>query len=154
MTSLAARILIPLGIIGAVIAALLIQNGRLNAATARAELAEARRDSAQELADQQARAVDVLATKLLDDRATGQRLATLNNNLAAALRRGDQKIERLIHENAEYRRWAAEQLPADVVRMRERPELASGQAYLDWLSARDAVPPAGDGAAPEQRPDP
>ncbi|HBR2325333.1 TPA: LysB family phage lysis regulatory protein, partial [Klebsiella pneumoniae] len=44
-------------------------------------------------------------------------------------------------ENEDLRRWADTLLPADVIRMRERPALAGGAAYREWLSQSDAVPP-------------
>ncbi|EEE6222892.1 LysB family phage lysis regulatory protein, partial [Salmonella enterica subsp. enterica serovar Enteritidis] len=31
-------------------------------------------------------------------------------------------------------------LPADIIRLRERPALAGGAAYREWLSQSDAVP--------------
>lgn len=154
MTALAARILIPLGVVGAIIATFLYLNARLDAATARADLAVSQKQAAESRITEQAATIDVLATRMLDDHRAAERLTDLNNNLAAAQRRTEQKIERLTHENAEYRRWAAEQLPAAVVRMRERPEITGGQGYLDWVSARDAVPPAVDGTAAERRPEP
>lgn len=152
--SLAARILIPLGVVGAIIAAFLHLNTRLDAATARAELAVSEKQAAEGRITEQAETIDVLATRLLADHQAAQRLNDLSNNLAAAQRRTEQKIERLTHENAEYRRWAAEQLPAAVVRMRERPEITGSQGYLDWLSARDTLPAAGDQPQPEQPPQP
>lgn len=154
MTALAARILIPLVVVGAIIAAFLHMNARLDAATARAELAASEKQAAEGRITEQAKTIDVLATRMLDDHQAAKRLNDLSNNLAAAQRRAEQKIERLTHENAEYRRWAAEQLPADVVRMRERPEITGGQGYLDWLSARDALPTAGDQPQPERTPEP
>lgn len=152
--SLAARILIPLGVVGAIIAAFLHLNASLDAATARAELAVSEKQAAEGRITEQTKTIDVLATKLLADHQATQRLNDLSNNLAAAQRRTEQKIERLTHENAEYRRWAAEQLPAAVVRMRERPEITGGQGYLDWLSSRDALPAAGDQPQPERPPQP
>ncbi|HBM3218112.1 TPA: LysB family phage lysis regulatory protein, partial [Klebsiella michiganensis] len=43
--------------------------------------------------------------------------------------------------NEDLRRWADTLLPADIIRMRERPALAGGAAYREWLSQGDAVPP-------------
>ncbi|MCS2172240.1 Rz-like lysis system protein LysB [Scandinavium sp. TWS1a] len=51
------------------------------------------------------------------------------------------RIEKLKRENEDLRRWADTLLPADVVRLRDRPTLTGGAAYREWLSKGDAVPP-------------
>ena len=38
-------------------------------------------------------------------------------------------------------------LPADIIRLRDRPALAGGAAYREWLSQSDAVPPGKVSAA-------
>lgn len=55
-------------------------------------------------------------------------------------------LEKLKHENAALRAWVDTALPADVIRLRERPELAGATAYREWLSARDGVSAAGEPA--------
>lgn len=56
------------------------------------------------------------------------------------------RIEELKRENEDLRRWADTPLPADIIRLRERPALTGGAAYRQWLSASDAVS-AGSGRA-------
>lgn len=59
----------------------------------------------------------------------------------ALLRSRQRRIEDLKRENENLRRWADAPLPADIIRMRERPALAGGAAYREWLSQGDTVPP-------------
>lgn len=62
------------------------------------------------------------------------------------LRQRQHRIEELKRENEDLRRWADTPLPADIIRLRERPTLTGGAAYRQWLSASDAVS-AGAGSA-------
>jgi phage lysis regulatory protein, LysB family len=59
----------------------------------------------------------------------------------ALLRTRQRRIEELKRENEDLRRWADSSLPPDIIRLRERPALAGGAAYREWLSKGDAVPP-------------
>ncbi|EOY0214584.1 TPA: hypothetical protein LHY86_001072 [Salmonella enterica subsp. enterica serovar Dublin] len=65
---------------------------------------------------------------------------------SALLRQRQHRIEELKRENEDLRRWADTPLPADIIRLRERPALTGGAAYRQWLSASDAVS-AGSGSA-------
>ncbi|EIG7410415.1 LysB family phage lysis regulatory protein [Escherichia coli] len=65
---------------------------------------------------------------------------------SALLRQRQHRIEELKRENEDLRRWADTPLPADIIRLRERPTLTGGAAYRQWLSASDAVL-AGSGSA-------
>lgn len=65
---------------------------------------------------------------------------------SALLRQRQHRIEELKRENEDLRRWADTPLPADIIRLRERPTLTGGAAYRQWLSAGDAVS-AGSGNA-------
>ncbi|HCI5847258.1 TPA: LysB family phage lysis regulatory protein [Klebsiella pneumoniae] len=69
------------------------------------------------------------------------RLYAAAESTNALLRSRQRRIEELKRENEDLRRWADTLLPADVIRMRERPALAGGAAYREWLSQSDAVPP-------------
>lgn len=59
----------------------------------------------------------------------------------ALLRHRQHRIEELKRENEDLRRWTDTPLPADIIRLRERPALAGGAAYRQWLSESDAVQP-------------
>ncbi|WP_336234211.1 Rz-like lysis system protein LysB [Enterobacter bugandensis] len=66
---------------------------------------------------------------------------------SALLRSRQRRIEELKRENEDLRRWADTPLPADIIRLRERPALAGGAPYREWLSKSDAMPPGQVGAA-------
>ena len=69
------------------------------------------------------------------------RLYAAAESTNALLRGRQRRIEDLKRENEDLRRWADAPLPADIIRMRERPALAGGAAYREWLSQGDTVPP-------------
>ncbi|EQB9728346.1 Rz-like lysis system protein LysB [Yersinia enterocolitica] len=46
----------------------------------------------------------------------------------------EQRIQRLLNENKALRDWFATALPADVIRLHQRPAFASANDYLRWLS--------------------
>lgn len=75
------------------------------------------------------------------------RLYAAAEQTSALLRNRQHRIEELKRENEELRRWADTPLPADIIRLRERPALAGGNAYREWLSKSDAVQPAPVSAA-------
>ncbi|HGD3425593.1 TPA: Rz-like lysis system protein LysB [Enterobacter hormaechei] len=75
------------------------------------------------------------------------RLYAAAEQTSALLRNRQHRIEELKRENEDLRRWADTPLPADVIRLRERPALAGGAAYREWLSQSDAVPPGKVSAA-------
>lgn len=68
------------------------------------------------------------------------RLYAAAEQTTALLRSRQHRIEELKRENEDLRRWADTPLPADIIRLRERPALAGGAAYREWLSKSDAVP--------------
>ncbi|HHL2458636.1 TPA: Rz-like lysis system protein LysB [Yersinia enterocolitica] len=55
----------------------------------------------------------------------------------------EQKIQRLLNENKVLRDWFATALPADVIRLHQRPAFASSNDYLRWLSDSDQLPATG-----------
>ncbi len=55
----------------------------------------------------------------------------------------EQKIQRLLNENKALRDWFAAALPADVIRLHQRPAFASPHDYLRWLSDGEQLPAAG-----------
>ena len=67
------------------------------------------------------------------------RLYAAAEQTTALLRSRQHRIEELKRENEDLRRWADTPLPADIIRLRERPALAGGAAYREWLSEGDAV---------------
>ncbi|MCV5631514.1 Rz-like lysis system protein LysB, partial [Escherichia coli] len=75
------------------------------------------------------------------------RLYAKAEQTSAQLRQRQRRIEELKRETEDLRRWADTPLPADIIRLRERPALAGGAAYREWLSQSDAVPPGKVSAA-------
>ncbi|GAA0498830.1 Rz-like lysis system protein LysB [Tatumella terrea] len=75
------------------------------------------------------------------------RLYAAAEKTAALLRRRQHLIRELKRENEILQRWADTPLPADIARLRERPSIAGGAAYREWLSRSDAVPPGKVSAA-------
>lgn len=69
------------------------------------------------------------------------RLYAAAEQTVTLLRNRQHRIEELKSENEDLRRWADTLLPADIIRLRERPALAGGAAYREWLSQSDAVQP-------------
>ena len=61
------------------------------------------------------------------------------------LRDRQRKIEELKRENEDLRRWSDTRLPDPVVRLRQRPALAGGESYREWLSENHPLP-AGPGS--------
>ncbi|OVZ84184.1 LysB family transcriptional regulator [Yersinia kristensenii] len=55
----------------------------------------------------------------------------------------EQKIQRLLNENKVLRDWFATALPADVIRLHQRPAFANPNDYLRWLSDGNQLPNAG-----------
>ncbi|HDL6885889.1 TPA: Rz-like lysis system protein LysB [Yersinia enterocolitica] len=55
----------------------------------------------------------------------------------------EQKIQRLLNENKALRDWFATALPADVIRLHQRPAFATPNDYLHWLSDGEQLPATG-----------
>ncbi|WP_312070102.1 Rz-like lysis system protein LysB [Lelliottia nimipressuralis] len=69
------------------------------------------------------------------------RLYAAAEQTSTLLRHRQHRIEELKRENEDLRHWTDTPLPADIIRLRERPALAGGAAYREWLSQSDAVQP-------------
>ena len=67
------------------------------------------------------------------------RLYAAAEDTAALLRSRQNRVGELKRENEDLRRWADNPLPADIIRLRERPAIAGGAAYREWLSRSDPV---------------
>ena len=94
----------------------------------------------------------------LTARVTSQRLELVQleraqEDIRNALDQRTFDFERLKNENPEVRNWADALLPDPVAGLRERPALTGSAAYAEYLRTRDAVQPAGGGAANQRRPE-
>lgn len=81
-----------------------------------------------------------------NEQAQRQLRAQLDSAALLAVRR-QQAITRLLNENARLREWSDSRLPDAVAGLHARPAFSGGEAYLRWLSARDAVQHSGKPAA-------
>ncbi|WP_449568604.1 Rz-like lysis system protein LysB [Lelliottia nimipressuralis] len=123
------------------LAALGWQSWRLNNARHTIETQDAALNSkTQELAKKNSQLIGLSILTETNSRAQ-MRLYAAAEKTSALLRHRQHRIEELKRENEDLRRWADTPLPADVIRLRERPPLAGGAAYREWLSESDAVQP-------------
>lgn len=95
---------------------------------------------AQKLAKQNSKLIGLSILNETNSREQMRLYATAEKT-TALLRNRQHRIEELKRENEDLRRWADTPLPADIIRLRERPALAGGAAYREWLSQSDAVQP-------------
>lgn len=122
------------------------QQTRIDAAQARQVLATERAEQAEQTAAQHQANADTLVATLATERDAQAQLQTRTDELRTLLAARQRDIEELKRENEDLRRWADQPLPAAARRLRERPALSGADAYRDWLSRRDAVHAASDGA--------
>lgn len=128
-------------VLALVIAALGWQSWRLNTARHTIETqGEALETKAQALAKKNSQLISLAILTETNSRAQ-MRLYAAAELTTALLRNRQHRIEELKRENEDLRRWADTALPADIIRLRERPALAGGAAYREWLSEGDAVQP-------------
>ncbi|EXU75986.1 hypothetical protein BG55_07945 [Erwinia mallotivora] len=94
----------------------------------------------------------LIALKILtqtNSQAQTQLYAAAEQN-GKLLRDRQRTIEELKRENEDFRRWSDARLPDAVIRLRQRPALAGGGAYRQWLSESHPLP-AGPVRAAQQR---
>ncbi|EMR6451189.1 LysB family phage lysis regulatory protein [Enterobacter cloacae] len=134
-------------ILALVLALLGWQSWRLNNAGHTIETqAEALKKNKQELAKKNSQLISLSILTETNSRAQMQLFAAAEET-SALLRSRQRRIEELKRENEDLRRWADTPLPADIIRLRERPALAGGAAYREWLSKSDTMPPGQVSAA-------
>ncbi|MCK7396589.1 Rz-like lysis system protein LysB [Enterobacter bugandensis] len=130
-----------------VIAALGWQSWRLNNARHTIETqVEALETKTQALAEKNSQLIGLSILTETNSREQ-MRLYVAAEQTTALLRHRQHRIEELKRENEDLRRWADTPLPADIIRLRERPALAGGAAYREWLSESDTVQPESVSAA-------
>ncbi|EMX8932373.1 LysB family phage lysis regulatory protein [Enterobacter asburiae] len=124
-----------------VLTALVWQSWRLNNARHAIETqGEQLATKAQALAEKNSQLIGLSILTETNSREQ-MRLYAAAEQTTALLRNRQHRIEELKRENEDLRRWANTPLPADIIRLRERPALAGGAAYREWLSQSDAVQP-------------
>lgn len=126
------------------------QSWRLNSASHTIETQRAAlKSKAQELTKKNSQLIGLSILTETNNREQARLYADAEQT-SVLLRQRQRRIEELKRENEDLRRWADTPLPADIIRLRERPALTGGAAYRQWLSASDAVS-AGAGSAAHQR---
>ncbi|MBA5197930.1 LysB family phage lysis regulatory protein [Pectobacterium aroidearum] len=134
-------------IIGVVILFLLsglgVQSWRLSHSQQLNEQQKTALKTQQDALNEKSNQLDALAGQLKRSDEAQARLRDLAAQTRATLSNRQKLIERLKRENQELKHWADTLLPADVIRLRQRPALIGGSAYRKWLSDVDAVPVPG-----------
>lgn len=127
-------------VLALILTALGWQSWRLNNACHTIEMQSAAlKSKAQELAKKNSQLISLSILTETNSREQ-TRLYAAAEQTSALMRNRQHRIEELKRENEDLRRWAASPLPADIIRLRERPALAGGAAYREWLSRSDAMP--------------
>ena len=94
---------------------------------------------------------DKAIARLNDDARAGQKreaaLRLLQGRAGAAALNREMTIQRESDANPTLRSWSAAALPADVIRLHNRPAFSGARDYLDWLSTRDKLPDTGQQSA-------
>ncbi|WP_374684575.1 Rz-like lysis system protein LysB [Scandinavium manionii] len=117
------------------------QSWRLNSASHTIEAQDrALKDKADALAKKNSQLISLSILTETNSREQ-TRLYAAAEDTRAFLHQRLNRIEELKRENDDLQRWADTLLPADVVRLRERPAVTGGAAYREWLSKGDTVPP-------------
>ena len=130
------------GVIALVLALLGWQSWQLNKARQTIELQGRDLEASNE---KQARASSqLIALSVLSETNNREqaRLYAAAEESTALLRQRQRRIEELKRENDDLRHWSDTPLPPGVIRLRDRPALAGGAAYREWLSENNAVSPA------------
>lgn len=133
-----------LALLGALALLIWAQQQRIDVAVGKAERANDAAKTAREDADRNLATASTLAETLKQERDAQSHLRAQQDQLRQSLAKRERTIEELKRENDELRNWADQPLPDAARRLRERPAFTGAAAYRDWLSGRDAVPPAGD----------
>ncbi len=131
--------LIAAGVFIALLVALNLQAQRIDAETARANLATERLQTANERNTRQAQTI----TRLTGEVAT-QRLAQLSLQQTTAGVRQEHATDQVQkkeqrREDPPHANWAAQPLPAAARRLHQRPAITGADGYRQWLSSRHAL---------------
>ena len=133
------QLLYGLGLVAALCLLVWIQQQRIEAAQAQADLATDRLDTAKQRNARQAATITRLtgevAAQRLDQLALQQKLSDLRQAHATdQLKKKERRREDPTHAT-----WAAQPLPDAARRLRERPAFTGADAYHQWLSGRGAL---------------
>ena len=135
----ARQLLYGLALVAALCLLIWTQQQRIDTATARADLATERLQTAEQRSARQAativRLTGEVAAQRLDQLALQQTLSDLRQAHATdQLKKKEQRREDPTHAT-----WAAQPLPAAARRLHKRPAITGADGYRQWLSSRDAL---------------
>lgn len=91
----------------------------------------------------------VITTLQREAQQQAQAEQQLRNSLSGAQRlalKREQDLQRVLNDNALLRDWFSQPLPADVIRLHQRPAFSSTGDYLRWVSSGQPVPDTGQPA--------
>jgi LysB family phage lysis regulatory protein len=94
--------------------------------------------------------ITVLAKDYEIQRRQVQQLAVLQAEQQQLMQNRLKTIRNLQHENENYRRWAANELPDVVKRLRQRPAFTSARDYQQYMSTVNAMQPTGRRTKPKR----
>lgn len=142
----ARHLLYGLALVAALCLLIWIQQQRIEAAQAQADLATERLQTVEQRAANQAATITRLAGEVaiqrLDQLALQQTLSDLRHARATdQLKKKERRREDPTHAN-----WADQPLPDAARRLHQRPAITGAAGYRQWLSGRDALH-AGPGGA-------
>ena len=121
---------------------------RGNAATERADRIAQQRDTAQQENQRRQVVIDALWDNARRLESQRRALAEQQTELARTASNRLEQIQELQRDNDEIREWAGTRLPADVIRLRQRPAVTGADPYRQ--SVRDPGALHATGQSPDQ----
>lgn len=123
-----------------------IQQQRIDAAQAQADLATERLATAQQRNARQAATITRLAGEVATQRLDQLALQLTLSEMRQAYATDQLKKKERRREDPTHATWAAQPLPDAARRLHQRPAITGAAGYRQWLSGRDALH-AGPGSA-------
>lgn len=144
--TIARQLLYGLALVGALCLLIWVQQQRIEAAQAQADLASERLQTAQQRNANQATTITRLTSEVAAQRLDQQALQLTIADLRQAHATDQLKKKERRREDPTHATWAAQPLPVAARRLHQRPAITGAAGYRQWLSDRDALH-AGSGSA-------
>lgn len=144
--TIARQLLYGLALVGALCLLIWVQQQRIEAAQAQADLASERLQTAQQRNANQATTITRLTSEVAAQRLDQQALQLTIADLRQAHATDQLKKKERRREDPTHATWAAQPLPDAARRLHQRPAITGAAGYRQWLSSRDALH-AGPGSA-------
>lgn len=142
----ARQLLYGLALVAALCLLIWIQQQRIEAAQAQADLATERLQTVEQRAANQAATITRLAGEVAVQRLDQLALQQTLSDLRQAHATDQLKKKERRREDPTHATWAAQPLPDAARRLHQRPAITGAADYRQWLSSRDALH-AGSGGA-------